>query len=431
VEAKPKTRYLHFNGLEPPVPFWTPDIAKGMSVRDFALFLEIDKDQPAVWFKEEVLEMALYFREQDPIGFQANLANKVREYVNPAAWFTALFEAERNRVVDFPHTETLAELGAADIPPLEYVIQELLHEGLWLFAGLSKRGKSWMLLDMCMAIAAGRSAFGHYATKKRGVLYIALEDGRRRIRDRAKTIQSDLSRLTNFHVVYEFPKMDASASATLERGIKKHDLGVVVIDVLGGLLGDTPRNKTEYQSIYAQFSPLRALANQYHLPIILVDHLRKADAEDIAQRVQGSYAKVGASDSVAILERKEDDDEALLHIQSKESKNQTIAIQFYENRVEYLGEGSAYKLKKETSEILTALSEEKKPMSVRDIMNALGVENSPKHYSRFRKTLQRLFANDLVAKTSRGMFAASRSMAEEEDARHEAHAYKDSDEVPF
>lgn len=410
-------------------PFWSAEAAlDGLTVQEFATFLVLDKAQPDIWFHPVVLQHCNKYRHQDPVGFQAYLVNKLSDYVQPSAWFNALYEVERRQTVDFPQGETLAELGAADIPPLHYVVQDLIHEGLWLFAGLSKRGKSWLLLDMCMAIAAGRSAFGHYPTTKKPVYYIALEDGRRRIRDRARSIQEDLSRLTNFRVVYDFPKLDACAATTLEAGLKDYGFGIVVIDVLGGLLGDTPRNKTDYQSIYAQFSPLRALANQYHLPIILVDHLRKADAEDIFLRVQGSYAKVGATDSVMILERKEDDTEGLLHIQSKESQNQTIALQFEGTRFVYLGDGSAYKLKKETQEILSVLAEERKPMDVKTIMHALGVEGSATNYSRFRKTLQRLYAGDMVAKTSKGMFAASRSLAEEADRR----PYRDDDDrVPF
>jgi RecA-family ATPase len=402
-----------------------PQQTHWLSIADFVTMVALEADPSRSWYDQHVLTTCLHYRQTDPVAFRATLVSRLPEFgINLSNWFQTLFELERATVVEFPVPESLAMLGATDIPALTYVVAEFLHEGLWLFAGASKRGKSWLLLDMCLSIALGNSAFGHFVTTRGPVLYIALEDGRRRVKERATRIVPDLARLTNFDLLYTFPRLDTCAATTLEQGLKDRHYAIVVIDVVGGLLGETPRNKTEYQSIYAQFSPLRLLANDYHVPILLVDHLRKAQAEDIFLMVQGSNAKVGAVDAVAILERKEEEEEALLHIRSKEMRDVTLALRFCENRFHYMGEGNVYKLKKEAGDILSLLAEEQKSMSVKEIMLTLGVVADPTTYHRFRQTLQRLYAGDFIARTSRGHYAASRGIAEHADTRRK-------DDVPF
>jgi len=74
---------------------------------------------------------------------------------------------------------TAAELQTKQFPPLRFVVPDLIPEGLTLLAGKPKVGKSWMVLDIAIAVASGRYTLGNLKPEQGDVLYLALEDGGR------------------------------------------------------------------------------------------------------------------------------------------------------------------------------------------------------------------------------------------------------------
>ena len=52
-------------------------------------------------------------------------------------------------------TITAADLQKKDIPPLRFIVDKLLTVGLNILASPPKYGKSWMVLALCLAVAAG------------------------------------------------------------------------------------------------------------------------------------------------------------------------------------------------------------------------------------------------------------------------------------
>lgn len=67
--------------------------------------------------------------------------------------------------------------------PIEFVIDGLLAQGLYILAGAPKVGKSWLALDMCLSIAKGESVLGQ-KTLQGTALYLCLEDSYVRIQNR-------------------------------------------------------------------------------------------------------------------------------------------------------------------------------------------------------------------------------------------------------
>src|SRR5712691_887706 len=51
--------------------------------------------------------------------------------------------------------ETLTHLIADNIPAPLNLFGGLMHEGMLLFAGKSKRGKSWLIFDLAISLAVG------------------------------------------------------------------------------------------------------------------------------------------------------------------------------------------------------------------------------------------------------------------------------------
>jgi RecA-family ATPase len=63
---------------------------------------------------------------------------------------------------------------AIDFKPPRWAVPGLLPEGLTIIAGNPKAGKSWLVLDFCVAVASGGNALGNIACEPGDVLYLAL-----------------------------------------------------------------------------------------------------------------------------------------------------------------------------------------------------------------------------------------------------------------
>ncbi|MBV8539076.1 MAG: AAA family ATPase [Pseudonocardiales bacterium] len=84
-----------------------------------------------------------------------------------------------------------AWLDAQRFHPLRYLVPGVIPEGSTLLVGPPKIGKSWFVLACALATACGGYALGVIPIEKRPVLYLALEDGDRRLQDRCRTLLGD------------------------------------------------------------------------------------------------------------------------------------------------------------------------------------------------------------------------------------------------
>lgn len=81
-------------------------------------------------------------------------------------------------------TYTMQQLYAQPLEPVEYLVDGLLAPGLYILGGSPKVGKSWMALQLCLAVCGGTAFLGRKTTQTE-VLYLALEDGPQRLHSRA------------------------------------------------------------------------------------------------------------------------------------------------------------------------------------------------------------------------------------------------------
>lgn len=81
-----------------------------------------------------------------------------------------------------------AWLDTQEFPPLEYAVPGIIPEGFGLLVSPPKAGKSWLVCGIGLACATGGLALGRIHVDKRPVLYLALEDGKRRLQSRSRRI---------------------------------------------------------------------------------------------------------------------------------------------------------------------------------------------------------------------------------------------------
>jgi hypothetical protein len=295
-------------------------------------------------------------------------------------------------------------LLAKTFPPLRCFVEEMLAEGLTILAGKPKKGKSYLALDMSLAIAVGRQAFMHFPTEKAQVLYVSLEDGERRLQRRLLAIQPNLATPHGLDFLYTFPRLGEGALEALAHYAQTYQ--VIIIDVIGRILPtqtQARKSLSEYQEITDVLGPIQQLAQHNRIAIMMIDHLRKASVEDDGDAIMGSQGKIGAADHALIYGRKGEEKDGVLKIISRDLEEEKIVLTLTNGHLEFLGKGEVYELDSEQNRIITILEEEHRPMAIPEIMKALGI-NGDAHYKRFRMVMSRLYAEDRVGRTKRGLY---------------------------
>ena len=202
-------------------------------------------------------------------------------------------------------------LMVKDFETLRMPVEGLIVEGLTLLCGASKIGKSWLVLQLCCAVATGEDFLG-LRTQQGSVLYLALEDSERRLQLRLRQLGEDASRLTHLHLATRCSTLGEGLLEELEEQFTRiGDLSMIVIDTLQKVRGCVGGNQNAYTADYATMSSLKSFADRHHVALVLVHHLNKMkDAADPYDRINGSNALMGAADTTMLLSRQRNSDDA-------------------------------------------------------------------------------------------------------------------------
>jgi RecA-family ATPase len=196
-----------------------------------------------------------------------------------------------------------AALKDMEFPPVHYIVDGYIAEGLTIFAGKPKIGKSWLCLDIACAVASGGVAFGTIPVEPGEVLYAALEDNPRRLQRRMQRVlpygREWPARLTFWT---ECPSLDNGGLEAIRNWIRRaENPRLVVIDVFARVRPAKRNNDPQYDADYRAVSGLHELASDTGVAIVVVSHVRKMEAEDPLDTVSGTLGFTGAADSVLVL----------------------------------------------------------------------------------------------------------------------------------
>lgn len=220
---------------------------------------------------------------------------------------------------------TAATLATEDIPPIEYVIPGLVAEGLTLLVAPPKIGKSWWVLGVAAAVCEGGLVFGAIEVDKRPVLYLALEDGRGRLQRRQQTINAPESNWLNFLTMAD---LNTSVTETIQVFVERHaeHKPLVILDTLGKARGLYSGNDA-YGRDYSEMSVLKNIVDEYPgSSLIVVHHTNKGEKSDFLDSVSGTQGLAGAADSTLLIRRDRNDDEATIHVTSRDAEEGEYAF---------------------------------------------------------------------------------------------------------
>ena len=273
--------------------------------------------------------------------------------INDALW-QQLTEAEKadllaRHATRNPETETatplivesLADLVALDFPPQQFLVDGLIPAGqLVMLGGRGKAGKSWLVLQLIAAVDRGAPFLGRPTMPGR-VLYLALEDGRRRMNQRPRIMNWQPSPRVDIGFKVDNFDKGGQGLAHIRDAIAARQYDLVVIDTLVKTLSATAdeNNNTEMGAIC---NALADMAHDSGACILIVHHTSKGPAETFGN-IRGASAIRNAYDVGMMLDRKHGEKQATLHVESRDFDAEDMSIKQADNGAgwEYIGSAAA------------------------------------------------------------------------------------------
>ena len=233
-----------------------------------AAFQSLLDDQPLL----EPLREAVYGRWMRPLHAVA-VAYAAGGQAAAAARFAQLARRSRGlRVLltrcaaEPPPKNTLAELLASPVPWVREVVPGLVPPGLTILAGKPHAGKSWLALELALAVASGSEV----CDLKEKVLYLALEDPPWRLQRRLRQLAASPS--LPIHFACGWPLFDGGKTnpgllqlaAEMASGQR-----LVIVDTLTAALSAACLASPD--RILAVLARLHALAAAFNAAVLLVE----------------------------------------------------------------------------------------------------------------------------------------------------------------
>ncbi len=273
----------------------------------------------------------------------------------------------------FVRTSTTT-LMAKHFDPIRWIVEGYLPEGFSVLAGRQKLGKTWLAIDIALAVACGGVAMGAIECEQGDVLYIDMENGERRIQRRIDALypdgrgRPDLSRL---EWATDAPSLDKGLIDALDdwrRSVRNPRL--VVIDVLQRIKPAGTATRNAYENDYSIWSPLQSWAKQHGIAVLGLHHTKKGGADDPLEALSGSNGLSACADTTLVLDR--DGNGVTLYVRGRDVDEKETAMTFTAGIWSIQGDAAAVRRSSERSVIIDFLADNPEPITPTDLAAALG-----------------------------------------------------------
>lgn len=234
------------------------------------------------------------------------------------------------------------ELCAENVTTPQWIVQDVLPVGLAMLCAPSKIGKSWMMLQLGLAVSQGKD-FMDFKTNKCGVLYYALEDSRYRLKDRMTKMLKGGKPSRDLHFAIQADIIDNGFLDKLGEELQNApEIKLVIIDTLQKVRGRAIKSESAYSNDYREMAKLKAFADKNNVCLLFVHHLRKmTDEHDVFNMISGSTGIMGAADSIFIISKKKRDDEsAILSMTGRDIRQKSLSINFDNGMYQWVVQGT-------------------------------------------------------------------------------------------
>ena len=288
-----------------------------------------------------------------------------------------------------------------EFPPVQYAVKPILPEGLGIISGRPKAMKSWTMLDLAYCVQNGKPFMGN-EVHQGDVLYLALEDNPRRLKDRIVKLKFEKLKSPTINTISPY------LNYGLEESIKEWTQQVfyprlVIVDTLARVKQQFDRTNTAYDKDNYLLRNIQHLAGELSITIIFVSHLGKAQQDYSWDRIQGSTGMQGMTDFMWMLDRGDETKTASLKGRGRDIEDFEYALKWNPDTWKYENEGSLWQImlhenRREIVEAMKHFAHFKKQLEVKpsEVSMHLG-ETGAKAKARIQKTMQRMVeSRDLI-----------------------------------
>lgn len=231
-----------------------------------------------------------------------------------------------------------------------------------------------MAMQIACAVGTGGKVLGRDVTAGRA-LYLALEDGPRRTKERMMKQHWPAAAAVEFF--YTWPDLGKPAGQeTLSAAVASGGYTLIVVDTISRAMIIDPK-KPELNTLCFGF--LQRLAVDNHITILLVDHHRKNNGfeADVIDDIIESTARTAPLDAALGLYRKRGQAEATLKIASREAEDLELALEWDRETCSWQSVGTALeaRLQGQRGRVLQAITAlYPSPAYLSDIVQATGID---------------------------------------------------------
>lgn len=214
-----------------------------------------------------------------------------------------------------------------EFPGLEYVVPGLIPEGVTMLVAAPKIGKSWLVLGVAIAAASGGYALGHIQVDQRPVLYLALEDGKRRLQERLVRLEA-VQPPACLNFITSTPRGNILGLIAEYVAHHHRNRPVIILDTLGKVMPPAVAGETTYDRDYRVMTALKSICEHYPgTSIVIVHHTRKADGSDFVDAVSGTQGLAGGADTTLLLKRERHERTGTVQITSRDIQEGEYQLQ--------------------------------------------------------------------------------------------------------
>lgn len=282
-------------------------------------------------------------------------------------------------------------LQSMEFPALRYLIGSLIPQGLIIFAGRPKLGKGVFWLREAVRIAEEGG----------DVLYLALEDGKRRINDRLKKQTQGRKAPERLRFAHKWRRANEGGLADIKEWCKEVANPIlVIVDTLEGFRPAAKR-KRDYSADYDATKDCLEIVNSFPVSIVFIHHDRKAEADDPFDTISGTLGLTAPLDTMCVM--KKQNGNVVLYVRGRDVDESETALKFDKDTCRWSFHGNAAELNRsdQRQRILVVLNEEfPDDMSVGEIVRALGAKTR----STIERMLSRMKKAGEIKCTTRGRY---------------------------
>ncbi|MFQ3666341.1 MAG: AAA family ATPase [Sphingomonadaceae bacterium] len=275
---------------------------------------------------------------------------------------------------------TAPALAQEEHAPLRWILPGLLPEGLCLFAGREKGGKSFMALQIALAVATGGRALDTVEIDEPGsVLMLALEDSRRRLKERLEKLAAGRALPETLELGTVAPEIGDELLEGFAAWRKtRTNPRLIVIDVLRAVKPPSG-SRSGYDEDARTLAPLlNWVRERPGVGIMVLHHTNKATWADPFDGISGTRGLSGVPDSLWVLVQGETLD-APWKLQGRGRDLEPFAKELQrlpDGGWRIAGDATATAKTSERTDILRLLKDKGQPMGTGEIAEALGKANS-------------------------------------------------------